>query len=49
VEAHGGTISVTSKPGEGAVFVVDLPLRTQIEDSVLDRDRGAAVRPRRVI
>jgi signal transduction histidine kinase/DNA-binding response OmpR family regulator len=49
VEAHGGTISVTSKPAEGAVFVVDLPLRTQIEDSVLDRDRGAAVRSRRVI
>jgi signal transduction histidine kinase/FixJ family two-component response regulator len=28
VEAHGGTISVTSKPAEGACFVVNLPLRT---------------------
>jgi signal transduction histidine kinase len=26
VEAHGGTIGVQSRPGEGAAFVVDLPL-----------------------
>jgi signal transduction histidine kinase/FixJ family two-component response regulator len=32
VEAHGGTISVTSKPAEGAVFVVNLPMRTTIVD-----------------
>ena len=33
VEAHGGTISVSSKPSEGAVFVVNLPRRTQVADS----------------
>jgi PAS domain S-box-containing protein len=28
VEAHGGTVRVESKPGEGAAFLVDLPLRS---------------------
>ncbi len=30
VEAHGGSISVESKPGEGSAFAVDLPLRPAV-------------------
>ena len=30
VEAHGGAISVDSRPGEGATFEVDLPLRPAV-------------------
>jgi signal transduction histidine kinase len=30
VEAHGGSISVESKPGEGSAFVVELPLRPAV-------------------
>ncbi len=31
VERHGGTISVTSQPGQGAMFVVTLPLQRPVE------------------
>ncbi len=30
VEAHGGSISVESKPGEGSAFAVELPLRPAV-------------------
>jgi len=30
IEEHGGTISVRSKPGAGATFIIELPLATQV-------------------
>jgi len=30
LEAHGGSVTVTSTPGEGAAFTVDLPLRPAV-------------------
>jgi signal transduction histidine kinase len=29
VETHGGTISLKSKPGKGATFIVELPIVDQ--------------------
>jgi PAS domain S-box-containing protein len=37
VEAHGGRIRVTSEPGSGSMFVVDLPLESA-DAADLDRD-----------
>jgi signal transduction histidine kinase len=36
--AHGGTLAVDSKPGQGAVFTLDLPLETAPSS-------GATLRP----
>ncbi|MEC0246021.1 HAMP domain-containing sensor histidine kinase [Paenibacillus chitinolyticus] len=33
IEMHGGKISVKSRPGEGTVFLVELPLETQEPDA----------------
>jgi len=35
VEAHGGDIAVTSKPGEGATFTVTLPVSGNVEEPAL--------------
>jgi signal transduction histidine kinase len=35
VEAHGGDIAVTSKPGEGATFTVTLPASCHADEPAL--------------
>ena len=32
IEAHGGTISVQSKLGEGSAFIIRIPLKDQTSD-----------------
>jgi len=40
ITEHGGSISVKSKPGAGAVFVIDLPLATQGAEAEVPREKG---------
>jgi len=42
VERHGGTITAHSAPGEGATFVVTLPVRHPREDAETDGKRDQA-------
>ena len=41
VEAHGGTISVSSKLGEGSTFLVELPLTVNAESVAADKPAAA--------
>ena len=36
ITEHGGTISVDSTPGEGATFILDLPIITEAEEELID-------------
>jgi signal transduction histidine kinase len=45
VKEHGGTIQVRSKPGEGATFIVELPLISSAEETGVKPEACLAERP----
>ncbi|MBC7463033.1 MAG: HAMP domain-containing histidine kinase [Actinobacteria bacterium] len=42
MRAHGGRVSVTSKPGEGATFTLFFPLEESVEEEITKRDARPA-------
>ena len=40
--AHGGALSVDSKPGQGSVFTLELPLETATSSGVTSRPPSAS-------
>ncbi len=45
IHEHGGVISARSKPGEGATFIVELPLATDVAIQDEPREEAPAVAP----
>jgi two-component system NtrC family sensor kinase len=45
VKEHGGTIQVRSKPGEGATFIVELPLISSAEETGVKPEASMGERP----
>src|SRR5205085_8171489 len=41
VKEHGGAITVRSRPGEGATFVIELPLATELSEAETPARAGA--------